>query len=132
MTASESLLNAKHLITECKIKEGATDADEAEAIAGKPPSTRGGKCLHSCIGEAIGIFVNGKLNLEDIIDIAKRLNKDDKTIEDARKVITKCGNLTESDRCEYSAKVFFCTRAAMAEYGIDPSASEQPINYFFA
>lgn len=39
---------------ECAAKEGATDADIADAMAFKLPSTAAGKCLHACVGERIG------------------------------------------------------------------------------
>lgn len=128
MTEQEALLHARRLITECKIQEQATDADEAEALAGNPPSTRGGKCLHACVAEVTGILVDGKLNIKDIVNIAKQLKKDEKTIQNAKKVILECGNMKDTDRCEYSAKAFTCTREAMAKFGIDPSALTQPLD----
>lgn len=40
---------------ECAAKEGASDADVANAMAFKLPNTVPGKCLHACVGERIDV-----------------------------------------------------------------------------
>lgn len=55
MTKEQKQEMFKKLADECATKEGATAADVDEALSGKLPSTNGGKCLHACIGEALGI-----------------------------------------------------------------------------
>lgn len=40
---------------DCAAKEGATEADVQSAMAFKMPTTKTGKCLHACVGEAIKV-----------------------------------------------------------------------------
>lgn len=44
----------KKMAEECAGKEGATAADIEQALAKQPPTTKGGKCMHACVGEKIG------------------------------------------------------------------------------
>lgn len=115
---------ARQLISDCKKKEGASDADEAGAMDGRAPTTRGGKCIHACLAEATGIIKEGKLNMDDLIGItAQKSEKDKRSARIAKQIVNICSKLSESDRCEYSAKALACARQAMARLGVDPSTS---------
>lgn len=115
---------AKQLITDCRKKEGASAADEADATGGRAPMTRGGKCIQACVAEATGIIKEGKLNMDGFVEITTQTSeKDKKSARLAKRILNICSKLRESDRCEYSAKALACTRQTMARLGVDSSNS---------
>lgn len=55
MTAEEKAELEKHLLGDCKAKEGGTDADVELMVKREHPTTHTGKCMSACIAEAIGV-----------------------------------------------------------------------------
>lgn len=114
---------AKQIIAECKGKEGATDADEAEVLARILPTTKTGKCIHACFAETVGFVQGGKLNGDGMIEMAqKAFAGDDKAINVAKSVAADCGGISDADRCEMAGKLFTCSREVITKMGIDPDS----------
>lgn len=121
MTKEERQTAIKQIVGECKGKEGATDADEAEVLARKDPTTKGGKCIHACIGETLGLMQGGKLNGDGMIDsVQKAFNGEEKAMNVIKQIVADCTSITDPDRCEMAAKGYICSKGVMVKMGIDP------------
>lgn len=46
------------LLSDCTVKEGATEDEMGYIMARLPPETRGHKCIAACMGESIGLVRN--------------------------------------------------------------------------
>lgn len=113
----DALVNG--VFTECKVKEGASDADLAEVVARKAPSTIGSKCIYACSQEAHGMVKDGKLMVADTIEIFSKGFDDKKIIAAWSDVVTGCGGITDADRCQRADKIFHCLTDNMAARGFN-------------
>lgn len=140
MTNEQKMAMWKGLADGCSGKEGATNADVEEALAEKMPTTRGGKCLHACVGETVGIvslfnspctiiwglnryslhfqIKDNKVSVEGYKALAaKAYDNDPAKIQLAADMANDCISLTDSDRCEAAAKIIECTKTSAEARG---------------
>lgn len=55
MSAEEKKAIEVQLLSDCKTKEGGTDADVQQMVNREHPTTPTGRCMSACIGESIGV-----------------------------------------------------------------------------
>lgn len=124
MSAEERLAIFKQMATDCKTKEGANDDDFNEVVARKLPTTKGSKCIHACIHEAIGIVKDNKMHIDTAVEVtAKAYNNDEKAIAFIREVAHECSSVEDADRCELASKLFSCIHEGVIKRGVDPATA---------
>lgn len=120
MSKDERTVKGKEIIATCKAKEGSSDADEAEALVHKMPSTTGGKCIHACIGESLGYLKDGKLSDAGLTDIInKYYDGNEKVMSTTKKMAAECADITDADRCEMAYKIMVCSRGVLDKLGLE-------------
>lgn len=115
---------------ECKVIEGASDADIGLLAAKKRPETMEGKCLFSCILERTNIvrlsnyllsdilclllifqIKDGALNRENFLAAAAViLSGDEDKMNAAVELANECMHVRAADRCELAFKTGECVR----------------------
>lgn len=58
---------------------------------------------------------------------AKELNGDESALAILKEMIAECGNITDADICEQSAKIMDCMIKAGVKRGIDPKKGIQEL-----
>lgn len=110
----------KGVFTDCMTREGATDAELQEAFARKAPSTTGGKCIHACAHENLGMTKDSKVQVNEVSEMMNKGFDNKKIAATMIEVVHDCGEVTDADRCEMAAKLVDCFATNMVKRGLDP------------
>lgn len=122
MSVEERKAMEKSLLSECKTKEGASDADVTAAMAREMPATKPAKCMHACMVETIGLVKNGKPSAEGAIELAKTaFEGNERAMNFVKEVSNECGAVEDADRCELALKMMICGKGVMTKLGINPN-----------
>lgn len=128
---------ARHLLTECKVTEGGSDADYEKLVHEELPETKEGNCMIACAYETIGIvslrllfvlqrlkmflcqFNRGKFSNETFMHIAKMIvENDEKMMSQAAVIAEQCGKC-EGERCEQAYAFTKCVHDAISTAHVD-------------
>lgn len=121
MSAEERKTMEKSMLTECKAKEGGTDADIENLMAREMPATQSAKCMNACMVETVGLVKNGKPSIEGAVELAKMAyDGDEKAMKIAKEIGTECASVADADRCELAYKMMLCAKDAVIKRGYNP------------
>ncbi|XP_044730488.1 general odorant-binding protein 19d [Chrysoperla carnea] len=107
----------------CEEESGAT-YDDLEALdEGKIPETETGKCMIACEFIEYGIInEDHKYNKDGIYDMLPKYLREDKTLDNFRKLTDRCERavekVEEGDVCELARKLKLCFQQHASEFGI--------------
>ncbi|EFA12066.1 general odorant-binding protein 19d [Tribolium castaneum] len=111
LSEDEMRENARKLMTSCKDKVGASDADVEALKMHQMPESREGFCMLECVFDSAKIMQDGKFSKSGMIEGFKPLIGDDKAkLESLEKLSATCeSELGDGeDKCETAKRLVEC------------------------
>ncbi|KAL7036139.1 hypothetical protein ACKWTF_008711 [Chironomus riparius] len=99
----------KAIFDSCIRSESATIKDLETIFSGVLPETRSEKCVAACLSERFGAMVDNQLSYDGLKkNLIEQTNIETKALDIADQMFERCGNITDTDRCEAASKIHTC------------------------